>query len=195
MNTLLIITSWLKYTDVPDLYVYLTCLTWLLLENITENCQTKKLRMIDSFVFIMYGKILALTVGLIQRWFRWLYICSCVVLSLNICSPLWKIWLTDWLTDKQTRSMRSSLLWRVFLHSITAHLNLFLYPLSVAVIVSGKQKHLQLLKIRQADTRRLPAGKYRRRPPPLKRYAGDVLAPVISIQFHTHRNVFNLWRY
>ncbi|KAG7332574.1 hypothetical protein KOW79_004408 [Hemibagrus wyckioides] len=45
------------------------------------------------------------------------------------------------------------------------------------VIVSGKQKQLQLLKIRQADTRRLPAGKYRRRPPPLKRYAGDVLAP------------------
>ncbi|MCI4380714.1 hypothetical protein PGIGA_G00243230 [Pangasianodon gigas] len=45
------------------------------------------------------------------------------------------------------------------------------------VIVSGKQKQLQLLRIRQLDERRRPEGKYRRRPPPLKRYAGDVLAP------------------
>lgn len=43
--------------------------------------------------------------------------------------------------------------------------------------VTGKQKQLHLMKFRQTNTRQLPAGKYRRRPPLLKRYAGDVLAP------------------
>ncbi|KAF7695467.1 transmembrane protein 198-like [Silurus meridionalis] len=45
------------------------------------------------------------------------------------------------------------------------------------VIASGKQKQLQLMKIRQVDAHRRPDGKNRRRPPLLKRYAGDVLAP------------------
>ncbi|XP_072536960.1 transmembrane protein 198-like [Salminus brasiliensis] len=45
------------------------------------------------------------------------------------------------------------------------------------VIVSGKQKQVQLMRIREKDARRRPEGTYRRRPPPLKRYAGDVLAP------------------
>lgn len=79
----------------------------------------------------------------------------------------------------------------MFLHSLTPHLNLFPHPLFRAVIASGKQKQLQLMKIRQVDARRRPEGKYRRRPPLLKRYTGDVLAPVISIQFHTCRiNMF-----
>lgn len=45
------------------------------------------------------------------------------------------------------------------------------------VIVSGKQRQVQLMRIREKDARRRPDGTYRRRPPPLKRYAGDVLAP------------------
>ncbi|XP_030640797.1 transmembrane protein 198-like [Chanos chanos] len=45
------------------------------------------------------------------------------------------------------------------------------------VIFRGRQKQVQLMKIRQRESRRRPEGTYRRRPPPLKRYAGDVLAP------------------
>ncbi|XP_061871519.1 transmembrane protein 198-like [Colius striatus] len=49
------------------------------------------------------------------------------------------------------------------------------------VILSRRQKRLQLLRIRQkAQRRQDPApcpGTYRRKPPPVQRYAGDVLAP------------------
>ncbi|XP_012685199.2 transmembrane protein 198-like [Clupea harengus] len=45
------------------------------------------------------------------------------------------------------------------------------------VCVSHHQKQLPLMQIRQREARRRPQGVYRRRPPPLKRYAGDVLAP------------------
>ncbi|XP_051509737.1 transmembrane protein 198-like isoform X2 [Myxocyprinus asiaticus] len=45
------------------------------------------------------------------------------------------------------------------------------------VAVCGKRKQLNLMRIRQTDERRQTDGTYRRRPPPLKRYAGDVLAP------------------
>lgn len=52
-----------------------------------------------------------------------------------------------------------------------------------AVILSRRQKRLQLLRIRQKEAKRRqslapPEGTYRRKPPPVKRYAGDVLAPV-----------------
>ncbi|XP_075593708.1 transmembrane protein 198-like isoform X1 [Balearica regulorum gibbericeps] len=50
------------------------------------------------------------------------------------------------------------------------------------VILSRRQKRLQLLRIRQKEAKRRqslapPEGTYRRKPPPVKRYAGDVLAP------------------
>ncbi|XP_074835862.1 transmembrane protein 198-like [Carettochelys insculpta] len=50
------------------------------------------------------------------------------------------------------------------------------------VIISQRQKRLQLLRIRQKEAKRrqnLPPqeGSYRRKPNPVKRYAGDVLAP------------------
>ncbi|NXX81965.1 TM198 protein, partial [Urocolius indicus] len=49
------------------------------------------------------------------------------------------------------------------------------------VVLSRRQKRLQLLRIRQkAPCRQDPApcpGTYRRKPPPMQRYAGDVLAP------------------
>uniref|UniRef100_A0A493TY95 Transmembrane protein 198 n=1 Tax=Anas platyrhynchos platyrhynchos TaxID=8840 RepID=A0A493TY95_ANAPP len=49
--------------------------------------------------------------------------------------------------------------------------------------LSRRQKRLQLLRIRQKEAKRRqspapPEGTYRRKPPPVKRYAGDVLAPV-----------------
>ncbi|XP_068519661.1 transmembrane protein 198-like isoform X1 [Anas acuta] len=48
--------------------------------------------------------------------------------------------------------------------------------------LSRRQKRLQLLRIRQKEAKRRqspapPEGTYRRKPPPVKRYAGDVLAP------------------
>ncbi|XP_030410667.1 transmembrane protein 198-like isoform X1 [Gopherus evgoodei] len=51
------------------------------------------------------------------------------------------------------------------------------------VIISRRQKRLQLLRIRQKEAKKrqsLPPqeGSYRRKPNPVKRYAGDVLAPV-----------------
>lgn len=102
------------------------------------------------------------------------------------------VWLSFWWIDRQT-----DIAWgqyyssKCFTHHYQRPYNLSPHLLSVAVIVSGKQKQLQLLKIRQLDARRRPEGKYRRRPPLLKRYAGDVLAPVISLRFHTYRiNVF-----
>ncbi|TFK02911.1 vesicular inhibitory amino acid transporter-like [Platysternon megacephalum] len=50
------------------------------------------------------------------------------------------------------------------------------------VIISRRQKRLQLLRIRQKEAKKrqsLPPqeGSYRRKPNPVKRYAGDVLAP------------------
>ncbi|XP_072703363.1 transmembrane protein 198-like isoform X1 [Ciconia boyciana] len=50
------------------------------------------------------------------------------------------------------------------------------------VVLSRRQKRLQLLRIRQKEAKRRqslapPEGTYRRKPPPVKRYAGDVLAP------------------
>lgn len=58
-----------------------------------------------------------------------------------------------------------------------------LSPPLPAVILSRRQKRLQLLRIRQKEAKRRqslapPEGTYRRKPPPVKRYAGDVLAPV-----------------
>lgn len=57
------------------------------------------------------------------------------------------------------------------------------HPPLPAVILSRRQKRLQLLRIRQKEAKRRqslapPEGTYRRKPPPVKRYAGDVLAPV-----------------
>lgn len=52
-----------------------------------------------------------------------------------------------------------------------------------SVSLSRRQKRLQLLRIRQKEAKRRqspapPEGTYRRKPAPVKRYAGDVLAPV-----------------
>ncbi|KAK3512611.1 hypothetical protein QTP70_018622 [Hemibagrus guttatus] len=50
------------------------------------------------------------------------------------------------------------------------------------VIISRRQKRLQLMRIRQKDVKKLQLsagqeGTYRRKPTPVKRYAGDLLAP------------------
>lgn len=45
------------------------------------------------------------------------------------------------------------------------------------VSVTGKQKQLDLTRIRRTHERRQPEGTCRRRPPVLQRYTGDVLAP------------------
>ncbi|XP_067170093.1 transmembrane protein 198-like [Apteryx mantelli] len=50
------------------------------------------------------------------------------------------------------------------------------------VVISRRQKRLQLLRIRQKEAKRRQSlspqeGTYRRKPAPVKRYAGDVLAP------------------
>lgn len=55
--------------------------------------------------------------------------------------------------------------------------------LSFSVIISRRQKRLQLMRIRQKDVKKLQLsagqeGTYRRKPTPVKRYAGDLLAPV-----------------
>uniref|UniRef100_A0A8B9UTU5 Transmembrane protein 198 n=1 Tax=Anas zonorhyncha TaxID=75864 RepID=A0A8B9UTU5_9AVES len=56
-------------------------------------------------------------------------------------------------------------------------------PPPCSATLSRRQKRLQLLRIRQKEAKRRqspapPEGTYRRKPPPVKRYAGDVLAPV-----------------
>ncbi|XP_023853238.2 transmembrane protein 198-like [Salvelinus sp. IW2-2015] len=50
------------------------------------------------------------------------------------------------------------------------------------VIISRRQKRVQLMRIRQKDVKKRQQnsgqeGTYRRKPPPVKRYAGDLLAP------------------
>lgn len=136
---------------------------------------------------------------------------------LTVCSPLWRSsclvwvwvseWLAVWMTDWESECMKVRQIGRQKCHVYEVRTtvvrvlpqhyhppyNLFPHPLSVAVIIRGKQKQLQLMKIRRLDARRGPEGKYRRRPPPLKRYAGDVLAPVIGLQFHTYKININIY--
>ncbi|XP_028850790.1 transmembrane protein 198-like isoform X2 [Denticeps clupeoides] len=57
--------------------------------------------------------------------------------------------------------------WRLTAHGVS----------HTQVIVSRRQKQVPLMRIRQRELRRPAEGMYRQRPPPLKRYAGDVLAP------------------
>ncbi|XP_076132344.1 transmembrane protein 198-like [Alosa pseudoharengus] len=58
--------------------------------------------------------------------------------------------------------------WRLTAYKLT-HMDVF---------GSHRQKQVPLMHIRQKEARRRPQGVYRtRRPPPLKRYAGDTLAP------------------
>lgn len=53
---------------------------------------------------------------------------------------------------------------------------------SVCVLVTGKQKQLDLTRIGRTHDQ----GTCRRRPPVLQRYTGDVLAPVRLITWHIH---------
>lgn len=57
---------------------------------------------------------------------------------------------------------------------------MLIYTECPPVPVSGRQRQVQLMRIRQRDAQRRPQlGTYRHRKPLiLKRYAGDVLAPV-----------------
>ncbi|XP_066528597.1 transmembrane protein 198-like isoform X2 [Hoplias malabaricus] len=55
------------------------------------------------------------------------------------------------------------------------------------VIISRRQKRVQLMRIRQKDAKKQQLsggqeGTYRRKPTPVKRYAGDLLAPVSFIR-------------
>ncbi|MBN3280005.1 TM198 protein, partial [Polyodon spathula] len=57
------------------------------------------------------------------------------------------------------------------------------FSLSVSVIISRRQKRIQLMRIRQKDAKKhqlgpVPEATYRRKSYPVKRYTGDVLAPV-----------------
>lgn len=82
-------------------------------------------------------------------WFSWAISAICPVLSLMGVLVQWKL-TTRGLSHKEGSS----------------------------VIVSRHQKEAQLMRIRKRGSRRCPDETYRRRkPPPLKRYAGDVLAP------------------
>lgn len=63
------------------------------------------------------------------------------------------------------------------------YLLIILIFFSLLVIINRRQKRLQLMRIRQKDVKKLQLspgqeGTYRRKPTPVKRYAGDLLAPV-----------------
>lgn len=60
---------------------------------------------------------------------------------------------------------------------------LTLTPLLLIVVISRRQKRVQLMRIREKDAKKRQQaggqeGTYRRKPTPVKRYAGDLLAPV-----------------
>lgn len=70
----------------------------------------------------------------------------------------------------------------IYIFSSFCYLIVLLF-LSFSVIISRRQKRLQLMRIRQKDVKKLQLsagqeGTYRRKPTPVKRYAGDLLAPV-----------------
>lgn len=55
--------------------------------------------------------------------------------------------------------------------------------LHLIVVISRRQKRVQLMRIREKDAKKRQQaggqeGTYRRKPTPVKRYAGDLLAPV-----------------
>ncbi len=55
------------------------------------------------------------------------------------------------------------------------------------VVISRRQKRVQLMRIREKDAKKRQQaggqeGTYRRKPTPVKRYAGDLLAPVSVTQ-------------
>lgn len=59
----------------------------------------------------------------------------------------------------------------------------FQIALSLAVVISRRQKRVQLMRIREKDAKKRQQaggqeGTYRRKATPVKRYAGDLLAPV-----------------
>lgn len=59
--------------------------------------------------------------------------------------------------------------------------------LLLIVVISRRQKRVQLMRIREKDAKKRQQaggqeGTYRRKPTPVKRYAGDLLAPVSVTQ-------------
>lgn len=59
--------------------------------------------------------------------------------------------------------------------------------LILTVVISRRQKRVQLMRIREKDAKKRQQaggqdGTYRRKPTPVKRYAGDLLAPVSVTQ-------------
>lgn len=60
--------------------------------------------------------------------------------------------------------------------------------LLLIVVISRRQKRVQLMRIREKDAKKRQQaggqeGTYRRKPTPVKRYAGDLLAPVDTCRY------------
>lgn len=68
-------------------------------------------------------------------------------------------------------------------------------PSLLPVVISRRQKRVQLMRIREKDTKKRQQaggqeGTYRRKATPVKRYAGDLLAPVSGTQLDMCRSDF-----